>query len=96
MEKHNVVYKNPCGGNKTDNCQKVYVGTTKNQLKARIKNHNRNSSQKTALARHCIEHQHFSYLDYVRVLGNRNELQQKVNTRDSAYNKYTNKLENKL
>lgn len=39
MEKHNFVYEIPCSGNKTDNCQQVYVGTTKSKIKVRIKNH---------------------------------------------------------
>ena len=35
----NLVYKIPCRGNDNENCNKVYVGTTKNKLKTRLAGH---------------------------------------------------------
>lgn len=59
-EKSNLVYKINCNGDGTNNCQKVYVGTTKTKLKTRLASHksdlnavNKPLSQKTALAAHC-------------------------------------------
>ncbi|XP_058982824.1 uncharacterized protein LOC131804256 isoform X2 [Musca domestica] len=75
MDKHNVVYKIECGGNKEESCGKHYVGTTKNKLKTRMSAHksdiklrNNNSIQKTALAEHCKQYNHTPKIDDVRVL----------------------------
>ncbi|XP_067614494.1 uncharacterized protein [Eurosta solidaginis] len=64
-DKHNVIYKITCAGNENNNCEKEYVGTTKNKLKTRIAGHRsdikcRSSGNihKTALAAHCTENGH--------------------------------------
>lgn len=61
----NLVYKIPCGDNDNENCNKVYVGTTKNKLKSRIAGHksdykymNTTLTQKTALSLHCSNSNH--------------------------------------
>lgn len=59
-DQSNIVYKIRCNGDKSDICQKVYVGTTRTKLKTRVSGHksdqkaiDRPLEQKTALAAHC-------------------------------------------
>ena len=70
-----MVYKIKCNGDKSDVCQKVYVGTTMNKLKTRIsahksdqKAHYRPIEQKTALAAHCTLTGHKPNFDDVAIL----------------------------
>lgn len=74
-EKSNVVYRIPCNGDKSDVCQKVYVGTTMNKLKTRISSHKSDHKakqkpleQKTALAAHCTLTGHIPNFDGVEIL----------------------------
>lgn len=74
-DKPNVVYSIQCNGDKTNICQKVYVGTTMNKLRTRIsghksdlKAHYRPIEQKTALAAHCALTGHRPNLDDVKIL----------------------------
>lgn len=75
MEKSNVIYEIKCKGDGNSNCNKVYIGTTKNKLKNRLAGHksdiklrSRNLTQKTALAEHCAAYKHEPDLERVRVI----------------------------
>lgn len=61
-DKSDIVYKVKCLGDGLTPCSSVYVGTTKQKLRNRMAGHrsdiNSGSSQKTALAMHCIEESH--------------------------------------
>lgn len=74
-EKSNLVYEIPCGGDGTDICQRVYVGTTGSKLKTRLANHksdqkarNRPLEQKTALAAHCTVTNHKPIFEKTKIL----------------------------
>lgn len=74
LDMSNIVYKIPCSGNDVENCDKVYIGTTKNKLRTRIAGHRsdqkyRNvNSQKTALSSHCSRFNHYPDFENVSVL----------------------------
>ena len=79
FEMSNLVYKIPCRGNDNENCNKVYVGTTKNKLKTRLAGHksyhkyNKTSStQKTALSLHCSKSDHCPDFDNTSILNTEN------------------------
>ena len=69
-DKSNVVYKIPCG-----QCDKCYIGTTKNKLGVRIKQHindcrivNAHKPNRTALSSHHFSTEHTFNFDDVKVL----------------------------
>lgn len=75
MEKSNVIYKIQCNGNEKEDCDKCYIGTTKNKLKTRIAGHksdikkrNDNTTARTALTAHCATKKHHPQLERVQVL----------------------------
>lgn len=78
LDKSNLVYKIPCNGNDRENCDKVYIGTTKNKLKTRISGHKsdqryRNiNAQRTALSSHCANLNHNPDFDNVSILNTEN------------------------
>lgn len=57
-----MVYKIPCGGNRTEDCDLTYIGTTKQFLKNRLLSHKSdikcNNSNKTALTQHAVQLEH--------------------------------------
>ena len=74
-EKSNVVYRIKCKGDKSNVCQKVYVGTTKTKLKTRISAHKSDQKalykpieQKTALAAHCTKTGHTPDFNDIKIL----------------------------
>lgn len=78
FEESNLIYKIPCGGSDTQDCDKVYIGTTKNKLKTRISGHKSdqkyryNSTQKTALSSHCMELNHYPKFENTLILSREN------------------------
>lgn len=79
MEKSNVIYRIPCTGRENENCDQMYVGTTKNKLKTRISAHKSdqklklsNFKQKTALTNHCVQNKHKPDFDNVQILQTEN------------------------
>lgn len=78
-DKSNLVYKIRCNGDKSNVCQKVYVGTTKTKLKTRLSGHksdvkaiDRPMEQKTALAAHCTLTGHVPNFNDVDILTQEN------------------------
>lgn len=74
-ERANVVYKIKCDGDKSNLCDKVYVGTIKTKLKTRLSSYKsdikactRPLEQKTALAAHCALTGHKPNFDDVDIL----------------------------
>lgn len=70
-EQSNLVYEIKCTGNDREECEKVYIGTTKRNLGIRIDEHKadiRKGKQSTALAQHCVENGHKADFDNVRIL----------------------------
>jgi len=73
-EKSDLVYGIKCKGDGNNNCDMIYVGTTKTKLKTRISAHksdqkNKNETQyKTALAEHCLKQHHCADFDNVKIL----------------------------
>ncbi|XP_055527416.1 uncharacterized protein LOC129720029 [Wyeomyia smithii] len=70
----NVIYTIPCS-----NCEKSYIGMTKNHLKTRISGHRSNinklsasphhpSEQRTALTQHIMDHQHTFNLSNTKIV----------------------------
>lgn len=75
MDKSNLIYQIPCSGSLTEECDMVYIGTTKNKLRTRIAGHKSdnklklsNPTQKTALVKHCLENKHYPNFNDVKVL----------------------------
>ncbi|XP_070066125.1 uncharacterized protein [Drosophila virilis] len=75
IEKSNVVYQIPCGGDNNNKCNSVYIGTTKSKLKTRISQHksdfklrHQNNIQKTARMTHCIRSNHTPNFDETTIL----------------------------
>lgn len=74
-DKSNLIYEIECGGDGSNVCKKVYVGTTKTKLKTRLSSHksdqkaiNKPLEQKTALAAHCTVTGHKPRFDNVKIL----------------------------
>ena len=75
-ETANVIYQIDCKGNDTEQCNKLYIGTTKSKLKTRISAHksniklidNNNPQQKTALATHCAKSNHTPDFNNVKIV----------------------------
>lgn len=74
LDRSNIVYKIPCKGNDNSNCNKLYIGTTKNKLKTRLAGHRSDqrykytSSHKTALTSHCAKYHHTPDFENTTVL----------------------------
>jgi len=75
-EKSNVIYEIKCNGNPGNNCDMLYIGTTKNKLRTRMMGHKsdlrtryKNSEGKTALMAHCAENDHTPDIENARVIG---------------------------
>lgn len=72
MERSDVVYRINCLGGNGIECPSVYIGTSKQKLKNRLSGHRSDigsgSTQKTALALHCIEENHKPDLHNVTIL----------------------------
>lgn len=70
--KTDVVYEIQCGGSSSSNCDKKYIGTTKQFLKNRIQNHKNDikamRGEKTALAQHCVDCEHRPIFDDTKIL----------------------------
>lgn len=85
-DKSNIVYQIPCSGDGTNNCNKVYVGTTKNKLKTRLATHksehkrNNNSEPKTALAAHCRKHGHTADFNNIKILAEESNYKKRLIT----------------
>lgn len=84
-EKTNVVYKIPCNGDKSNICQKIYVGTTMNKLKTRLSSHKSDQKalhkpleQKTAIAAHCTTTGHTPNFDKVEILCEENKYSRRL------------------
>lgn len=76
LQQNNVIYTIPC-----NDCDRSYIGMTKNQLKTRISGHRSNvnkysqyanfsndNSPKTALIQHMIDHQHSFNLSNTKII----------------------------
>ena len=72
MEHSDLIYKINCNGNADEECNQIYIGTTKQKLKNRLAGHKSdiksNAPQKTALASHCTQHNHSPNFESVQVL----------------------------
>ena len=84
-DKSNVVYEIRCQGDGTNNCDKVYVGTTKTKLRTRISSHksdqkcrSKDTMPKTALAEHCIKEGHYADFDNVNILQKENNYSKRL------------------
>lgn len=85
-DKSNVIYKITCTGNKTEQCNNIYIGTTKSKLKTRISQHKsniklldkNNTLQKTALATHCAKNNHTPDFDNVQIIDQENNYKKRL------------------
>ena len=84
-QKSNVIYSIKCNGDKQDQCNKVYIGTTGNTLKTRITGHksdfrcrNNNNINKTALITHCKENNHEPDFDNTKIVAQENKYTQRL------------------
>lgn len=71
LKTDNVVYELTCVGNERDQCNKVYVGTTKRMLNTRILEHEadiKKGKETTALAQHIKESGHTVDFKSVKIL----------------------------
>ena len=65
------MYEITCEGNDREQCNKIYIGTTKRALATRVGEHRQDitkNKQTTALAQHCAELQHVPDFDNIRIL----------------------------
>ena len=67
-DNNNVIYKITCKRYGTENCNKMYVGTTESKLKTRLSAHKtdvklRYNQNKTALSSHCAITNHVPDFD---------------------------------
>lgn len=81
-QKSNVVYEIPCKGMADEECNKIYIGTTKQFLKSRMANHksdiNLGRGEKSALAQHCVSKKHRPGLEEVRILCTENNTKKRL------------------
>ncbi|XP_017485941.1 PREDICTED: uncharacterized protein LOC108374476 [Rhagoletis zephyria] len=71
QQQSNVVYEITCKGSKNENCNKVYIGTTKRALGVRLSEHEadiKKNKQSTALAQHIQDSGHTADLANVKIL----------------------------
>ena len=71
LQQNNVVYEIKCLGNNEQQCEKVYIGTTKRSLETRIKEHETDISKEkesTGLSQHTKQYGHTADLYGVRIL----------------------------
>ncbi|XP_067618090.1 uncharacterized protein DPCoAC isoform X1 [Eurosta solidaginis] len=71
QQQSNVVYEIQCKGNDSENCNKVYIGTTKRTLGTRLAEHEadiRKQKQSTALSQHAVTNNHTAYFANTRIL----------------------------
>ncbi|XP_075151062.1 uncharacterized protein LOC142233289 [Haematobia irritans] len=78
-DKSNIIYKIKCKGDKSNLCQKTYIGTTMTKLKTRLSSHksdikatDKPMEQKTALAAHCAQTGHKPNFEGVEILDHEN------------------------
>ncbi|XP_036347777.1 uncharacterized protein LOC118757146 [Rhagoletis pomonella] len=70
-QQNNVVYEITCKGSENENCNKVYIGTTKRALGVRLSEHEADINKKknsTALAQHVLTSGHTADLANVKIL----------------------------
>lgn len=70
-QQNNVVYEITCKGSENEDCNKVYIGTTKRALGVRLSEHESDIKKKknsTALAQHVLTSGHTADLANVRIL----------------------------
>ncbi|XP_017492546.1 PREDICTED: uncharacterized protein LOC108380662 [Rhagoletis zephyria] len=70
-QQNNEVYEIPCIGKENEDCNKVYIGTTKRALGVRLSEHEADIKEKknsTALAQHVLTSGHTADLANVRIL----------------------------
>ncbi|XP_075150598.1 uncharacterized protein LOC142224698 [Haematobia irritans] len=85
LKLNNVVYEITCDGNKQEQCNKKYVGTTKRALGTRLAEHEadiRKEKETTALAQHIKESGHKANFKTVRIL-DREKIENKRYTLES-------------
>lgn len=71
LQQNDVVYEITCKGTEAEECNKVYVGTTKRKLDTRLREHEADINkgrESTGLAQHVKEHKHTVDLKNVRIL----------------------------
>ena len=71
LQQNNVVYEIKCLGNNEQQCEKVYIGTTKRSLETRIKEHETDISKEkesTGLSQHTKQYEHTAELHGVKIL----------------------------
>lgn len=73
-DEQNLIYKIQCKGNEEEQCDGIYIGTTKNKLKTRLSGHKsnfknlNNNYNKTALTQHCSDLKHNPDFDNIQIL----------------------------
>ena len=80
QQQHNVVYEITCKGNDKEQCNRVYIGTTKRSLATRVGEHKNDiikNKQTTALAQHSTELQHVPDFENIKIL----DKEKRLNTR---------------
>lgn len=80
-EQQNVVYEISCNGQKDENCELVYIGTTKRALGTRIAEHRTDAKNKklsTALSQHLIESGHTADLENVKIIDRENKTNKRM------------------
>lgn len=70
-QQSNVVYEIQCNGTDNENCELIYIGTTKRTLETRMGEHQMDilkGRESTALAKHIIESKHTANIEGIRIL----------------------------
>ena len=76
-QQHDVVYEITCKGNDREQCNRIYIGTTKRTLATRVGEHKKDiakNKQATALAQHSTELEHVPDFDNIRILDKEKKL----------------------
>ena len=76
-QQHDVVYEITCKGNDREQCNRIYIGTTKRTLVTRVGEHKKDiakNKQATALAQHSTELEYVPDFDNIRILDKEKKL----------------------
>lgn len=98
LQQNNVVYQIPCKGDAHNNCDLVYIGTTKRCLGVRINEHMMDISknkESTALSKHIMQTKHTPDFQNVTILNKESNAKKRYTTESLRIQQKINKTMNK-
>ena len=93
----NVVYEIPCKGTNDEECDRIYIGTTKRSLQTRLSEHEadiKKNKNTTAIAQHMLEHGHKPDFDSTKILDIENKHNRRMTLESLRIRQKANKTMN--